>query len=81
MKRRIAMLGATGTIGRATVRALVEQGQDVVCIVRPHARTAPHFAGATIRIADPADPVSLTRDGFAGEQFDAVVSCFFSSTT
>jgi len=80
MKRRIAMLGATGTIGRATVHALVEQGHDVVCIVRPHARTAPQFAGATIRIADPADPVSLTRDGFAGEQFDAVVSCMASRT-
>lgn len=80
MKRRIAMLGATGTIGRATVRALVEQGHDVVCFVRPHARTAAQFAGSTIRIADPADPVSLTRDGFAGEQFDAIVSSMASRT-
>jgi len=31
------MLGATGTIGRATVRALVARGHEVVCFVRPHA--------------------------------------------
>ena len=31
------MLGATGTIGRATVRALLRRGHDVVCFVRPRA--------------------------------------------
>ncbi|MEQ1718221.1 MAG: NAD-dependent epimerase/dehydratase family protein, partial [Hyphomicrobium sp.] len=31
------MLGATGTIGRATVRALVASGHEVVCFVRPRA--------------------------------------------
>ncbi len=29
---------------------------------------------------DAADPVSLARDGFAGERFDAVVSCMASRT-
>ncbi len=29
------MLGATGTIGKATLRALVGRGHDVVCFVRP----------------------------------------------
>ena len=33
------MLGATGTIGRATVRALVARGHDVVCFVRPRTAT------------------------------------------
>jgi divinyl chlorophyllide a 8-vinyl-reductase len=33
--QRVFMLGATGTIGRATVRALVRQGHEVVCFVRP----------------------------------------------
>ena len=32
--RRIFVLGATGTIGRATTRALVQRGHDVVCFVR-----------------------------------------------
>jgi divinyl chlorophyllide a 8-vinyl-reductase len=35
--RRILLLGATGTIGRATARALVRRGHEVVCFVRPRA--------------------------------------------
>jgi NAD(P)-dependent dehydrogenase (short-subunit alcohol dehydrogenase family) len=35
--RRVLVLGATGTIGRATVRALAGRGHDVVCFVRPRA--------------------------------------------
>ena len=31
---RVALLGATGTIGRATAQALVDAGHDVVAIVR-----------------------------------------------
>lgn len=38
------------------------------------------FDGATIRVVDVADPASLERDGFAGEPFDAVVSCLASRT-
>ena len=80
--RRIAMLGATGTIGRATTLALIRQGHEVVCFIRPGkaAEAAKQFTGATIRPVDPADPVSLTHDGFAGEVFDAVVSCMASRT-
>lgn len=79
---RVAMLGATGTIGRATTLALLKQGHEVVCFIRPDktGEAARHFQGATIRAVDPADPVSITRDGFAGEQFDAVVSCMASRT-
>ena len=35
--RRVFVLGATGTLGRATVRALVARGHEVVCFVRPRA--------------------------------------------
>jgi divinyl chlorophyllide a 8-vinyl-reductase len=82
MKRRIAMLGATGTIGRATTLALIRQGREVVCFIRPGkaAEAARVFEGAVMRTVDPADPVSLSRDGFAGEQFDAAVSCMASRT-
>ncbi len=34
---RVFVLGATGTIGRATVRALAARGYEVVCFVRPRA--------------------------------------------
>ena len=72
------MLGATGTIGRATVRALARQGHEVVCFGRA-SRTAPE-PGVTVRVGNVQDPASLTRDGFRGERFDAVVSCLASRT-
>lgn len=75
--RRVCLLGATGTIGRATARALVERGHEVVCFVRP--RAGP-IEGAVIRAVDVGDPASLARDGFRGERFDALVSCMASRT-
>lgn len=77
--RRIFMLGATGTIGRATVAALVGRGHQVVCFVRPDtAQRSPLPDGAIRRFGEVADPASLARDGFAGERFDAIVSCLAS---
>ena len=73
-QKRICMLGATGTIGRATVAALLQRGYTVVCLVR----TETEIAGATVRVVDVTDPASVMRDGFAGERFDAVVSCMAS---
>lgn len=92
--RRVFVLGATGTIGRATVRALVERGHEVVCFVRPgggatrapnnvrdHSRdSARTIAGAVVRFGDVRDPASLARDGFQGERFDVLVSCMASRT-
>jgi divinyl chlorophyllide a 8-vinyl-reductase len=71
------MLGATGTIGRATVRALVQRGHEVVCFVR--SRTAP-ANGAANRVGNVCDPTSLARDGFRGERFDVLLSCLASRT-
>ena len=85
----MCVLGATGTIGRATVAALVRQGHDVVCLVRPQAgmqrgieptdRARP-FEGATLREVDITDKVSLVRDAFGGDAFDVIVSCMASRT-
>ncbi|MBX9608345.1 MAG: NAD-dependent epimerase/dehydratase family protein, partial [Gammaproteobacteria bacterium] len=36
-RHRVLVLGATGTIGRATVRALLRRGHEVVCLVRARA--------------------------------------------
>jgi divinyl chlorophyllide a 8-vinyl-reductase len=85
--RRVFVIGATGTIGRATVRALVRRGHEVVCLIRPRAGvggalaaddSAALLAGATLRFGDVTDPASLARDGFGGERFDALVSCLAS---
>ena len=87
--RRVFVLGATGTIGRATVRALAQRGHDVVCMVRPRAgvggtrepeESARLLGGATLRFGDVTDPAVLRRDGFRGERFDALVSCLASRT-
>ncbi len=87
--RRVMLLGATGTIGRATARALVRRGHHVVCFVRPRAgaggaltpdRSTALLDGATVRFGDVTDPASLARDGFCGEPFDALVSCLASRT-
>jgi divinyl chlorophyllide a 8-vinyl-reductase len=87
--QRVFMLGATGTIGRATVRALLRRGHEVVCFIRPRAGVGGTLssldserllAGATLRFGDPCDPASLARDGFQGERFDALVSCLASRT-
>ena len=87
--KRILVLGATGTIGRATVRALVEQGHEVVCFVRPGpAASTPTKQpprngfpqGVTVRSGPVSDPASLAREGICGEHFDALVSCMASRT-
>ncbi len=76
--RRVFMLGATGTIGRATAAALLARGHEVVCLVRPGSPALP--AGATVRFGQASDPASLAQDGFRGERFDAIVSCLASRT-
>ncbi|MEY4266192.1 MAG: hypothetical protein RIS90_727 [Pseudomonadota bacterium] len=87
--RRVFVLGATGTIGRATVRTLLQRGHEVVCFVRPRAGvggalssddSAHLLAGATVRFGAVTDPGSLVRDGFRGERFDVLVSCLASRT-
>jgi divinyl chlorophyllide a 8-vinyl-reductase len=75
---RVFMLGATGTIGRATVAALLARGHEVVCFVRPG--TAPLPCRASFRFGDVTNPASLAQDGFCGEAFDAIVSCLASRT-
>jgi divinyl chlorophyllide a 8-vinyl-reductase len=77
---RVCLLGATGTIGRATLRALLRRGHDVVCFVRPRPGGAPVIDGAEVRAVGMGDPAAIERNGFRGERFDAVVSCMASRT-
>ena len=88
-RRRVFLLGPTGSIGEATARALVGRGHEVVAFARPRSGVgrrltpdalAARLPGAQWRFGDATDPVSLARDGFRGERFDAVVSCLASRT-
>ena len=81
--KRVFMLGATGTIGQATVAALVARGHSVTCFVRPRPAGAPAPslpAGVTLRYGEVTDAESIARDGFGPDRFDAVVSCLASRT-
>ena len=75
------VLGASGTIGRATVAALLRKGHEVVCFLRPAASGDPRRGlpeSAELRFGDATDPSAVGREGFRGERFDAVVSCMAS---
>lgn len=79
LKQRVLLLGATGTIGRATAQALLSRGHDVVALVRPgRARDLP--AGVIGREGPVCEAGSVARDGLCGERFDALVSCLASRT-
>ncbi len=84
----MVVLGATGTIGAATVAALIRYGHEVLCFVRPdsgasryraRAATMPALDQARIKPVDVTMPASLAA-GFAGERIDAVISCLASRT-
>ena len=82
---RVFVVGGTGYIGRHVVRALVDDGHEVVCLVRSGkgataAATALALAPASVRFGEVTDPVSVAADGFRGERFDAVVSCLATRT-
>ena len=77
--RRILLLGATGTIGRATAQALLARGHELLCVVRPGSRGALP-AGAVRREAVVTDPESLQRDAIGGQRIDVLVSCMASRT-
>lgn len=84
--RRVLLFGATGTIGQATLAALVARGHSVTCLVRPRAGVGGRLdrdqitrllAGATIRFGDITDPGHLLAPD---DRFDVVVSCLASRT-
>ena len=87
MPQRVFVLGATGTIGQATVQALLRAGHEVVCFVRPQDQTSSSaqarlraLAGATVRQGRVHDQASIARDGIQGERFDVLLSCMASRT-
>ena len=79
--RRVMVLGATGSIGRATVRELLRRGHAVACFVRPGSSGVARLPqGVELRPGDVTEPGAFARDGLRGERFDAIVSCLASRT-
>ena len=74
--RRVLLLGATGTIGRAVAAELAEAGIATVCLVRPGRGTGlPR--GITVEEGSATDAGTLARC-MKGRGFDAVISCLAS---
>lgn len=74
---QVCVVGASGTIGRATVAALVAHGFAVTCLVRRH--DASLAAQADVIEAEVSSPAALAAV-FAQGRFDVVVSCLASRT-
>jgi divinyl chlorophyllide a 8-vinyl-reductase len=83
---RIFMLGATGTIGRATLQALLDRGHEVTCFLRRKNKSKSNsdlifeHPRLTLRYGDVTDAKSISVDGFIDKSFDVVVSCLASRT-
>lgn len=75
--RRVLVAGASGTIGRAVVKALVEQGHTAIALLRSGADQPAELAGATILHDDLSDPSGLGRS-MTEHRVDAVISCIAS---
>ena len=74
---KVLLLGATGTIGASTARALQQQGHETVCVLRAPSAQLPH---ATCVFADPCDPRTWSGTLCEAPPFDAVISCLASRT-
>ncbi len=78
--KRVLLLGATGTIGRATLSALLEAGHDVVCLLRQNSSPdgmpeGVNFVRGDVTGAGVWDQIDLKNLGC-----DAIVSCMASRT-
>lgn len=86
---RVALFGATGTIGRATANAARAAGHEVVCPVRRRAgfrgtlteeAILAMLPGAEVRFDEGLSFAGAAADFFQRERIDAVISCIASRT-
>ena len=75
--KRVAVAGATGTIGQAVVRALVADGHVVTPLVRANGKWTEAIAGEGALAADYANPESLAAILHA-QRIETVISCIAS---
>ncbi|MEL6793361.1 MAG: NAD(P)H-binding protein, partial [Pseudomonadota bacterium] len=76
MRDRVLLLGATGTIGRATARALARAGVEATALVRPGAAPSVEIAYEIGDLSDEAALKALIRAG----RYASVISCIASRT-
>lgn len=85
----VLLAGGTGTIGQASLRALLARGYRVTCLLRPGTPVPADCSSGLLQsgaeaaqvqwcTADVTDPQALMQDAFAGTEYDALVSCMAS---
>ena len=80
--KRIALLGATGTIGTATLKLLTSRGHPVTALIRPrpgNAAPLPTIEGAHFQTVDLASPTAIAQT-LDRHPADAIISCMASRT-
>lgn len=86
---RIALLGATGTIGRATAKVLLSHGHEVICPVRTQAgfdrsltvnKTRELLPGVELHFGEASSMFGMQLNLLRPERIDAIVSCLASRT-
>lgn len=86
---RVVLFGATGTIGRATAKALISRGHEVICPIRARAgfdghltaeKTRALLSGAELHVGDVTSLLGRQRDVLQGRPIEAIVSCLASRT-
>ena len=77
---KVAVVGATGYIGKAVVREAVRRGYPTTAVVSDAsvAASEPKFQGANVVQADVTNPSSLASGPFAPGSVDVVISCLAS---
>ncbi len=78
--KRILLVGATGSAGKAAAAALASTMHDVVAFVRPDADIEGIPAKVQLRFGTVTNHYLLERDCFQGDHFDVLVSCLASRT-
>lgn len=77
--QRVLVLGASGSIGQATVQALAQQGHRVTALYRHSSAPQAQPQGAQALCHDLSNPQAW-REVFSEQRFDAVISCMASRT-
>ena len=86
---RVLLLGATGTIGQATARALLRAGHHVICPVRQRATTklgidaeslANSLRDTELRVLPPASALAIDAAALQRDRVEVIVSCLASRT-
>lgn len=78
MRYRTLLLGGTGTIGRATARALIAAGHGVTALVRPG--TDPGLLPGCTLVEGDVTQAGLVEDLLRAKPHAAIVSCLASRT-